>query len=593
MNSNSSKKYKIVFLLSFLIVVIIMILFFNFGLTFNNDAEQNDTNKEVISNDVEHNNDDNSKDDENYEKINGMRVLSLEEGLDLLYSNEKNDNVDIKQTSIDEHVRRIRNVKIVGFYNYMDARSMYLDGVEANGEVYDYVEVMIEGNSRDENVDYTKLKKGNKVEVICTIIKPYNEIESTKKEFLIFNSYYDDSELNKKTIYIYTDDNAYDGVDDKYNNKDKIYNLNEIYDDLADISNENLERAISVFEGIKFRVRAKAEECYKVHEGFYLKYKIDNGEEKDDNPLEDKNINGQINFIGSVVVKEKNESLYYLTKDYFSIELEKALDFESMKKDFKYQYKDYNGEVSYLYANQEIKKGYQDLIFKFHVDYTYDINLIRIYENGELYKADDGILDVFSEKKLKKVGKDNDIDIGDSVSFGKNLMWKVIAVDGEDKDKVLILYDTHITNQMGIMYDPDENSELSKINWSDEDSCVYRDSKIRNFLIKDFYNKYFSNSERSRIYTTKLECKVDNAKNVDKVDYVEDKIFILSDDEINNYKLLLVNPYLTSFVRNQRYGEKSASMYRRRKVLNDEYDQNTFNLKDTWSIYPAMWVNIK
>ena len=143
MNSNSSKKYKITFSVSFLIVVIIMILFFNFGLTFNNDAEQNDTNKEVISNDVEHNNDDNSKDDEKYEKINGMKVLSLEEGLDLLYSNEKNDNVDIKQTSIDEHVRRIRNVKIIGFYNYMDARSMYLDGVEASGEVYDDVEIMI------------------------------------------------------------------------------------------------------------------------------------------------------------------------------------------------------------------------------------------------------------------------------------------------------------------------------------------------------------------------------------------------------------------------------------------------------------------
>ena len=588
--SSSSKKYKIVFSLSFLIVVIIMILFFNFGLTFNNDAEQNGTNKEVISNEVESKKDN----DENYEKINGMKVLSLEEGLDLLYSNEKNDNVDIKQTSIDEHVRRIRNVKIVGFYNYMDARSMYLDGVEASGEVYDDVEIMIEGDSRDENADYSKLKKGNKVEVICTIMKPYKAAESeqdendeSKRAFRVYNATYSDEEVNKKIVHLYTDENIEDNIDKKYEDKDKIFKFEDIYDDMVTISNENLERAMNLFDGVKFRVRAKADKCFTVYDAPYLKYTIDNDDTSISTNSEVKYISGQINFIGEL--RDTKESLRYITKDYFSIELEKVINFDS--SDFKYQYKDYRKEVSYLYADKEIKKGYQDFIYKFNVDYTYDINLIRLDDNLEPYDFTKDIPDVFDDK-LKKIGEDKDIGIGDNVKFGKK-RYKVIAVDEEDENKVLLMYDTHITDQMGIIYEIPDNSKLSKINWSDNEECIYRDSKIREYLTKDFYENSFSNADKTRIYTTKLECKVKNAKKVNEIDYVEDKIFILSDDEIKKYKLFLVNPLLTSFVRNQRYGEKSASMYRRSKILNDEYDQNTFNLKDEWSIYPTMWVNIK
>lgn len=588
MNSNSSKKYKIVFSLSFLIVVIIMILFFNFGLTFNNDAEQNGTNKEVISNEVESKKDN----DENYEKINGMKVLSLEEGLDLLYSNEKNDNVDIKQTSIDEHVRRIRNVKIIGFYNYMDARSMYLDGVEASGEVYDDVEIMIEGDSRDENADYSKLKKGNKVEIICTIMKPYKESEEdengkSKRAFRVYNATFSDDEVNKKIVHLYTDENPEDNIDKKYEDKDKIFEFEDIYDDMVTISNENLERAMNLFDGVKFRVRAKADKCFTVYDAPYLKYTIDNDDTSISTNSEVKYISGQINFIGEL--RDTKESMYYITKDYFSIELEKVIDFDS--SDFKYQYKDYRKEVSYLYADKEIKKGYQDFIYKFNVDYTYDINLIRLDENLEPYDFTKDIPDVFDDK-LKKIGEDKDIGIGDNVKFGKK-RYKVIAVDEEDENKVLLMYDTHITDQLGIIHEIPDNSKLSKINWSDNEECIYRDSKIREYLTKDFYENNFSNTDKARIYTTKLECKVKNAKKVNEIDYVEDKIFILSDDEIKKYKLFLVNPLLTSFVRNQRYGEKSASMYRRSKILNDEHDQNTFNLKDTWSIYPAMWVNIK
>lgn len=532
--SSNSKKYKIIFSVSFLIVVIIMILFFNFGLTFNNDAEQNDTNKEVISNDVEHNNDDNSKDDENYEKINGMKVLSLEEGLDLLYSNEKNDNVDIKQTSIDEHVRRIRNVKIIGFYNYMDARSMYLDGVEASGEVYDDVEIMIEGDSRDENADYSKLKKGNKVEVICTIMKPYKESEEdengeTKRAFRVYNATFSDDEVNKKIVHLYTDENHEDNIDKKYEDKDKIFEFEDIYYDMVTISNENLERAMNLFDGVKFRVRAKADKCFTVYDAPYLKYIIDNDDTSISTNSEVKYISGQINFIGEL--RDTKESMYYITKDYFSIELEKVIDFDS--SDFKYQYKDYRKEVSYLYADKEIKKGYQDFIYKFNVDYTYDINLIRLDENLEPYDFAKDIPDVFDDK-LKKIGEDKDIGIGDNVKFGKK-RYKVIAVDEEDENKVLLMYDTHITDQLGIIHEIPDNSKLSKINWSDNEECIYRDSKIREYLTKDFYENNFSNADKARIYTTKLECKVKNAKKVNEIDYVEDKIFILSDDEIKKY----------------------------------------------------------
>ena len=133
---------------------------------------------------------------------------------------------------------------------------------------------------------------------------------------------------------------------------------------------------------------------------------------------------------------------------------------------------------------------------------------------------------------------------------------------------------------------------IPKMSWTTKESATYIDSDVRKYLNEEFLNKYFVSQDINRMYTTTLDIVIENYNSNTTYDTVKDKIFILSDDDIDEYKWTLTDPIATSFVRNQRYGIKQASMYRRNKLRDDEHKQNTYNMSDKWSVYPLVWINI-
>lgn len=573
--------------MAYAIIIILMILFFDIGTSKNSDITENETiniSKTTCAEDATIGN--GTID----EKSN--TTISLDRALELLYNDEKNENVEVYEKDIDHHVRIIHNVSFSGTYSDMDFDSFYIDNVVTENKTYNNVKITTEvskedsENYKNQNVD--NLRIGDKVDVICSIVNGLDFIDDSVKDryreeyddFSIYYPQYSDSENKKLIIKTYRDDK--DELLDKYSDKDKIYDLYEFYDDLATISNENLKRSDKIFYGIKFRVTAKCTKQFNVYDHYYLQYDIKNdnmniGDEK-------LRINSQYNFIGT---NDNNESKYSLTKKYFSLPI------KSLLNDKEYKYKDYNREQALKLENKEVKKGYQDFIFKYTTTYTSDIQLINLTEelsqigtldsNGksEEYINDTTKESTESSNGLKKIGNDKTIDIGDRVLFGNNLCWDVVDIDYKDKNKILIM-----------LTDDSVKDNIPTMSWTSKESSSYLDSDVRKYLNDEFLNEYFTNEEKNRMFTTTLDVSITEYNGKTSYDTLSDKLFILSDDDIDEYKYTLTNPIDTSYVRNQRYGIDRASMYRRNKIINDEFKQETNNYKEKWYVYPLVWINI-
>ena len=606
-NKQNNENFKLIFGLIYASIIVLMILFFNFDNIDKYLYDNKETNIDTYNNADFIDNDDNKQDNNdinnienaiNGESIKEEKTISLDRALELLYNNEKNDNVEIYEKDIHTHIRIIKNVSFSGKYNDMDFDNIYINNVITKNKTYNNVSIRIRQryesihNDSYSDVNIDNLRLGDKVDVLCSITNGLDFVDESVKESV--RDKYDDF-ITYEILDIKTNRDDKDELLDKYSDKEKIYDLNEFYDDLANVSNENLKRSDKIFSGIKFKVTAKCTNKFSRNNKYYLEYEI-----KNDNKVASDDyvkINSKYSYIGE---DDNGEDKYYLTKNHFSLPLEKFLD-----KKYKNKYKDYEKEQAIILENKEIKKGYQDFLFEYTTTYTGDINLVILKEEdlntelatssgvtspsvirrGELSEgAPSGVTSPSKDETLntiKKIGIDTDIDIADRVLFGKNLYWDVVDIDYKDKNKILIM----LTNDS-----VEEN--IPKMRWTTKESASYKDSDVRKYLNEEFLNKYFTSLDINRMYTTTLDIVIENYNSNTTYDTVKDKIFILSDDDIDEYKWTLTDPIDTSFVRNQRYGLKRASMYRRNKKRDDEFEQNTNGMSETWSVYPLVWINI-
>ena len=135
---------------------------------------------------------------------------------------------------------------------------------------------------------------------------------------------------------------------------------------------------------------------------------------------------------------------------------------------------------------------------------------------------------------------DNSIyEIG--IEYGINsepLRWVKIDEDKNDKNKILL-----ITEKI-VLFD-----QFNKTN-----TGYYKGSSIRYFLNNEFYKKVFSIEERKHIVDTNIDTEIYdldfyNGVVNKRVENCVDKLFILSEDEYNKYKLDNNNLYKTDYVK--------------------------------------------
>ena len=584
------KKYQMKFIFIIILLMIMIVSFFNYDIIFkffrNNEIRKHMnitddaqiTTSESIYFDIEKekNNQNNIKfSDDNKYIIDDKNTITLDEGIRLLNNKEKNKHVDIIEEDINTHTRRVTNVKIVGYYKGIRPFELYIDEVKTKDKIYNDVIVQFDNarNIKEISPIIENLRYGDKVEVICSIFKP------NKKYIDYYKRYYDninedfvvmsgsDDEKYEPTIILYRDE-----IDDKiemYSDKEKIYDFYDIYDDMILVFEENMYRGMKIFNGIKFKVKAKFDSYFNVYDKFYYKYLIYNDGYTLSTISQLKQLNSQINFIGTD--KDNNESRYFLTKDYFS--------FGNNRKTKQSLSKEQVEEKYLIRSYKEKKEGLRDLVLNFNIGNNFRIELSVDIINSDNYIDDDDINVDNTGTNVKSID-DNSICIGDYCSFGKNLVWRVLDIDERNENKILIMLDK-------------ADQVIDRMTWSDKDKCTYANSDVRSYLNNDFINNYFDDNDKKKILTTKIDYNVAIDPHTIETSTLYDKIFVLSDEEIDKYKLLLVNPITTSFIRDQRYSYAMASMYRRNKLIRDEHKQDMHNNDEKWSVYPLMWIQRK
>lgn len=144
----------------------------------------------------------------------------------------------------------------------------------------------------------------------------------------------------------------------------------------------------------------------------------------------------------------------------------------------------------------------------------FDELAVQTYEKLGQYKdSEENILDI--EKEVIANTKK-----GNKVSFG-NIEWRVVK---KEEGKVLLAADTALTD---VVYHEKEGN------------VTWETSTLRQYLNRTFLDKTFSEKEKEAILLTKL-------KNEDNVQYgtaggkdTEDKVFILSETELKQYRKAL------------------------------------------------------
>ena len=156
-NKQNNENFKLIFGIIYASIIVLMILFFNFDnidrFLYNNKETNIDTydNTKYINaddndndNNKQNNNDiDNTEDANDEGNIKEEKTISLDRALELLYNNEKNDNVEIYEKDIDTHIRIIKNVSFSGTYSSMDFDSFYINNVSTKNKTYNNVRIRI------------------------------------------------------------------------------------------------------------------------------------------------------------------------------------------------------------------------------------------------------------------------------------------------------------------------------------------------------------------------------------------------------------------------------------------------------------------
>ncbi|MCQ2527648.1 MAG: DUF6273 domain-containing protein [Saccharofermentans sp.] len=116
---------------------------------------------------------------------------------------------------------------------------------------------------------------------------------------------------------------------------------------------------------------------------------------------------------------------------------------------------------------------------------------------------------------------DKEIEVGDIITFGnygdEAITWRVL--DKED-GKVLLITE----------------NELTEKKYHDSGvSVTWESSTLRAWLNSDFYNEAFSPDEQDEILTTTVIAAPNPEYNIDPGNDTQDKVYLLSIDEVNKY----------------------------------------------------------
>ena len=109
----------------------------------------------------------------------------------------------------------------------------------------------------------------------------------------------------------------------------------------------------------------------------------------------------------------------------------------------------------------------------------------------------------------------------ESESFEAPIKWKVIGID--EKNNSALIVSAYSLDYMKF-YDNEKQSS-------------WKDSSIRKWLNKDFYDTAFSTEEKKHINSAKLNNKIVEGVRVKQGDDTTDKIFLLSADEFKTYNV--------------------------------------------------------
>lgn len=113
------------------------------------------------------------------------------------------------------------------------------------------------------------------------------------------------------------------------------------------------------------------------------------------------------------------------------------------------------------------------------------------------------------------------LSVGDSLQMGNDgdtdIWWEVIAVDG---DRALVTSRNSVDWKLF-------NEQYENVTWET--------STLRNWLNDTFYNSTFNSEEQSKIFTTTVENPDNPDSGVDGGNNTEDRLFLLSVYEVEEY----------------------------------------------------------
>lgn len=312
---------------------------------------------------------------------------------------------------------------------------------------------------------------------------------------------------------------------------------------------------------------------------------------------------------------------YKVEKKQNDVDIKKGIVKEAGKK---YLYDD-KGRLlkNYFYADKNEKKYYSDengmLVTDTFVliNYKTASNIRHRYFNDKVYyfnysgigheiegKLANSVLNAEAVKKTFEYENIDKAKIGDFVKFGYyndnhtdlELEWEILD---KTNDRLLLISKFIVLNMKYEKYDNDE-LDKSMLSWKNSNVRIFLNNKFINSVFKD--NKYYN-----KILETKI---------LDNNEFVDDKIFILSNDEITKYydvnkfdsngDLSNSNAYTMAYhFVNDIYVERdnplylSLSPYMTRNInLNDNTisvvkasgELGYSNLDNSYGIRPAMWI---
>lgn len=256
----------------------------------------------------------------------------------------------------------------------------------------------------------------------------------------------------------------------------------------------------------------------------------------------------------------------------------------------------YNAKDNFMLPNRVLVEVKKDIAKK--IDGKDDVELIDFYKNGCLYE----------NYKIKNINFFGEEKLDHIAGFSNDLVYKndevlYIDYDGKEKDIKDLSHVNEGTLRLGdiIYYGKIDTDKFNQKCYSDkmiyrvaeikdniallhstftmpfdksfDEKKSYKTGKIRNYLNGDFYSKSFDEKEKSRIINYHIDYVDDN----DLKQKLEDKIYILSDEEIKKYYTDLNINYINS-------GEilNTRSIIDEYTYVNDDYNERNRFINDRY-----------